>query len=335
MTRFGSLGKWSLVAILLAGLAGCSKAPQPGHVEDEARLAGRPATSFPAADEDYFHDMDQDAKGQLVLTADEIKGRNMWLVWTGGDDKFWDGMSAASIGTLDFLKTLSSKPGLKASRDNRWNYLGLVNEPCFDKATGPDPNRYGLWLDKRRADCPPDPFENESKYPGVKIGARGKNLPVGSYYGWATGIVGLRLFPNPDFDEAAAKKWDPKRFYDDPTLLQRQEPGAAVPRGHDLRFLSRRTESDQAAGRSGESEVGELELECRRAIFLDRSHLCLGSRSQQLPLSALPYLAARRARYLAGFSGQHQQPAHHECGIRTWLAVAGGQALGQGNSGGR
>ena len=40
---------------------------------------------------------------------------------------------------------------------------------------------------------------------------------MGSFYGYATGIVGLRLFPNPDFDEAAAKKWDPKRFYDDPT----------------------------------------------------------------------------------------------------------------------
>ena len=31
------------------------------------------------------------------------------------------------------------------------------------------------------------------------------------------GIVGLRLFPNPAFDEEAAKKWDPKRYYEDPT----------------------------------------------------------------------------------------------------------------------
>ena len=56
-----------------------------------------------------------------------------------------------------------------------------------------------------------------AKYPGVKIGARGTNLPVGSFYGYATGIVGLRLFPNPAFDEEAAKKWDPKRYYEDPT----------------------------------------------------------------------------------------------------------------------
>ena len=26
----------------------------------------------------------------FALTAEEIKGRNMWIVWTGGDDKFWD-----------------------------------------------------------------------------------------------------------------------------------------------------------------------------------------------------------------------------------------------------
>ena len=42
-------------------------------------------------------------------------------------------------------------------------------------------------------------------------------MPVGSYYGYPTGIVGLRLFPNPDFDEAAAKRWDAERYYTDPT----------------------------------------------------------------------------------------------------------------------
>jgi hypothetical protein len=175
--------------------------------------ASRDAKSFPAADEDYFHDMDSG----ITLTLGEIKGRNTWLVWTGGNERFWDRIGIDSIGALDLLKTISSHSSLKFNRDNRWSWLGLVNEPCFEKATGPDPNRYGLWLDKRRPDCPPDPFENESKYPGVQIGARGRNLPVGSFYGYATGIVGLRLFPNPDFDEAAAKKWDANRFYTDPT----------------------------------------------------------------------------------------------------------------------
>jgi hypothetical protein len=180
-------------------------------VFDEARRAGRAAETFPAADEDYFKGMD----GGVALTPDEVEGRNMWIVWTGGDDTLWDTLTNLTYGEFDLLKILSSYPGLKASRDNRWSWLGLINEPCFSKATGPDPDRFGLWLDRRNPDCPPDPFENAQKYPGVAVGARGKNIPAGSYYGYATGIVGLRLFPNPAFNEAAAKQWDPKRFYDD------------------------------------------------------------------------------------------------------------------------
>ncbi len=205
------------------------KQPRPGHVKDEALTAGRDASSFPAADEDYFHDMD----GGIDLTAlapaaDKtalIRGRNTWLVWSAGNDRLWDTLINRSAGALDFLKILSDHPALlkinpNFSRDHRWEYLGLVNDPCFQKATGPDPNRWGLWLDTRRPGCAPDPFENEQKYPGVKIGSRGtkvggKDFPVGSYYGYETGIVGLRLFPNPDFDEAAARHWDPVRYYTD------------------------------------------------------------------------------------------------------------------------
>ncbi len=192
-------------------LLGCNRGPESGKVLDEARRAGRTPESFVAADDPYFHEMD----GGVALTVDEVKGRNMWIVWTGGNDRFWDSMTNTTFGAFDLLKTISSHPSLKANRDNRWNYLGLINEPCFDKPTGPDPDRFGLWLDKRRADCAPDPFADEKKYPGVAIGARGKNLPAGSYYGYPTGIVGLRLFPNPDFDEAAARKWDAKRYYED------------------------------------------------------------------------------------------------------------------------
>jgi hypothetical protein len=208
-----------LLPFCLMLLAGCAK-DEPGQVLDEASRAGRIAASFPAADEDYFHDMDDG----IALTREEIQGRNTWIVWTGGNDRFWNRISIDSFGAFDLLKIISSHERLEASRDNRWNFLGLVNEPCFEKAKGPDPDRYGLWLDKRRSDCPPDPFENDKKYLGVAIGARGKNkLPIGSSYGWATGVVGLRLFPNPDFDEAAAKKWDAAKYYTDESYYLRKE----------------------------------------------------------------------------------------------------------------
>src|SRR5271169_6239034 len=205
---------WLLMATI--GLGSLARAQA---VIDEARQAGRAAQTFPAADEDYFHDMD----GGIQLTPDEVKGRNMWLVWTGGNDRLWDKLTNLTFGAFDLLKILSSSPGLKYSRDNRWGYFGLANEPCFTKATAPDPRHYGLWLDRRSPNCPPDPFANATKYPGVAVGARGKNIPAGSYYGEPTGIAGLRLLPNPAFDEAAAKRWDPQRFYNDPNYYLSKE----------------------------------------------------------------------------------------------------------------
>jgi hypothetical protein len=217
MSRCGRVFAMLAALPCVAMLQGCG--PRPGHVLDEARAASRSPESFPAATEDYFHDMD----GAVPLSADEVKGRNTWLVWSGGNDRLWDKMTGYTFGAFDLLKILSSHPGGKVKRDTRWNYLGVVNEPCFEAPTSGDPSRFGLWLDVRKKDCPADPFENEQKYPGVRTGARGKNIPVGSFYGYASGIVGLRLFPNPDFDEAAQKKWDAEKYYTDPAYAQRKD----------------------------------------------------------------------------------------------------------------
>src|SRR4029077_1872238 len=102
-------------------------------------------------------------------------------------------------------------------RANRLAYLGLLNEPCFDQAPDGDPRRYGLWLDRRQLSCAPDPFENGQKYRGVAVGARGENIAPGSVYGEPSGVVGLRLFPNPDFRGPAVTRWDPVRYYLDPS----------------------------------------------------------------------------------------------------------------------
>jgi hypothetical protein len=198
---------------LLAAALGPAPSARAAAALDEARQAGRSAQSLPSADEDYFHGMD----GGIALTPDQVKGRDMWMVWTGGDDRLWDVLTNLTFGAFDLLKILSSSPGLNYSRDNRWDYFGLINEPCFTKAAGPDLKHYGLWLDQRGPNCPLDPFADAVKYPGVAIGARGKNIPAGSYYGEPTGVLGLRLFPNPAFDAAAAKRWDPVRFYNDPS----------------------------------------------------------------------------------------------------------------------
>jgi cytochrome c5 len=253
-----AIGFAGLLAVFT--LAGCGKEPEPGTVKDEALAHGRTAASFPAATEDYFADMDGGYKRAtdptVVLDKNEVIGRNNWIVWTGGNDRFWDYMANNTFGAFDLLKILSSNPHVgfcigpdhklndkseyaslsekdckdkhftwyAPARSNRFDWYGLVNEPCFTQATKPD--KYGLWLDVRNGKGPgcdkPDPYADETKYPGVKFGARGKNMPVGSFYGEPSGIVGLRLFPNPDFDEAAEKKWNaaikdnPDAFYTDP-----------------------------------------------------------------------------------------------------------------------
>ena len=256
------IGLAAVAAILT--LAGCGKEPEPGTVLDEAMANGRDADSFPAANEDYFADMDGGYKRasdpSVVLTENEVKGRNNWIVWSGGNDRFWDYMANNTFGVFDLLKIISSSPRIgycvgpdgkdyttsefasltfeqcqekiktdskyswfTPNRSNRFKWYGLINEPCFTQPTKPD--KYGLWLDIRNGTGPgcdkPDPYADEKKYPGVKFVSRGKNMPVGSFYGEPTGVVGLRLFPNPAFDEKAEKKWleaikkNPDAFYAD------------------------------------------------------------------------------------------------------------------------
>src|SRR5262249_7973148 len=85
MTFHKSFMTLATLACLFA-IFGCS-GPEPGTVPDEAMRAGRPASSFPAADEDYFADMDggykRNTDPSVTLDADEVRGRNTWTMWTG------------------------------------------------------------------------------------------------------------------------------------------------------------------------------------------------------------------------------------------------------------
>lgn len=218
-------------AILGTALYGCG-----GPAEDEAKQAGKTAADFPESAQDYFAAMD----GGGQFTEDEIKGRNTWMVWTGGNEAFWDYLANNSLGTFDLLKSLSSFPcsdeqraylggmdkeaygqmpqvaytsGYGANtatpsgeakgwysyydRDTRFQYLGLMNEPGFKRPDKPD--KFGLCLDERTDSR--DPFD-----PAV--------------YGYPSGVLGLRLYPNPNFDAKAAARWDATRYYTDPNYYQ-------------------------------------------------------------------------------------------------------------------
>jgi hypothetical protein len=208
--------------------------PGPGRVLDEARLAGQ--VTFAPPDDDYFHDAD----GGLDLTLEEIQGRSTWMVWSAGNDRFWDWLARESAGSFDLLKIAGSydpekdphaTPGQRVQlnriyrfrRENRLASLGVLNEPCFEQAKGADARRYGLWLDSRQAACGPDPFADAQKYPGVQAGGRAQNASPASVYGEPSGVLGLRLFPNPDFRGTAVTRWDPVRYYTDPSYYGSQD----------------------------------------------------------------------------------------------------------------
>ena len=119
-------------------------------------------------------------------------GRNTWNLWSAGNEHFWNHAAQDSYGLMDLLKMLDNR---KFPRGERFKNLGLVNEPGFRAAGKPD--EFGLWLDEQ---VEPEPADIDE-----------------TVYGKPSGVLGFRLFPNPDFNDSARKKWDGDRFMKDPT----------------------------------------------------------------------------------------------------------------------
>ncbi|MEO8428896.1 MAG: hypothetical protein ABI651_17510, partial [Verrucomicrobiota bacterium] len=145
---------------------------------------GRKPEDLPEIAADVFAPMD----GGIGLAPDEIKGRNTWNLWCAGDEQFWDRMARESFGLMDLLKTIDSR-----KRGSRFKELGLINQPGYQRASKPD--QYGLWIDEA---VEPEPSAIDPKV-----------------YGRSAGIMGFRLFENPNFKGDAAKKWNADRYYND------------------------------------------------------------------------------------------------------------------------
>ena len=154
---------------------------------DEAKAAGKSTADFPQITADVFKPMD----GGINLSPEEIMGRNTWNLWSGGNEQFWNHAAQDSFGLMDLLKMLDNR---KFPRGERFKVLGLVNEPGFRAASKPD--EFGLLLDE----------EAEPEPAGIDR----------TVYGKPSGVLGFRLFPNPDFNETARKKWNGDRFMNDP-----------------------------------------------------------------------------------------------------------------------
>jgi hypothetical protein len=175
-------GRAGLTLLASISLSNCNNNSNLSLVDD---AGGRKPEDLPEIAENVFKPMD----GGIELSPDEIKGRNTWNLWCAGTEQFWERMSRESYGLIDLLQTIDSR-----GRSSRFKQMGLINEPGYKQAAKPD--QYGLWIDEA---VEPEPPAIDPKV-----------------YGRSSGIMGFRIFDNPDFKGEATKKWDANRYYDDP-----------------------------------------------------------------------------------------------------------------------
>jgi hypothetical protein len=191
--------KWVVASIIVLAVAATLallfwSSRDSSIIPDDAKASGKTFADFPESNSRAFDAMD----GGVTLSASETRGRNTWLLWTAGDQVFWDRMAQRGYGIADLLKTIDSR-----RRNSRFKEMGLVNQPGMKRASTPDV--LGLWIDTGAQEEGVDP----------------------AVYGRPSGIVGLRVYPNPKFDNQARQRWDANRYYSDPGYYT--DPGLVRP----------------------------------------------------------------------------------------------------------
>jgi len=212
-------------ALLLVAVAGCSPAGPPPD-EAKTKVFGNKAATpqemlaaaqqyYPPATADYFHDMDtesrygKDEKAAVpVLTAEQIKGRNAWVMWAGGNEAFWDWLARHSYGSIDLLKLVDSQ-----ERGKRFNRRGVITEPGTRPPTDDETREtFGVRYDRRveagEAGKVHVDFVKSDREPA-------RQPPDPAVYGYSSGVVGLRLYANPEFVGDAKARWNPELYYRD------------------------------------------------------------------------------------------------------------------------
>jgi hypothetical protein len=168
----------------VANPGGSAGSPGPGA---SSATGGAPQGTGDATKDKYAYYGRGDA-----YTAEQKVGRDTWIMWTGGNEKFFrlGSVKAGNLGIpVEYFRLLDSR-----ERATRFQRLGLVNEPNFRQADRPD--EYGLWLDQ---------WLGDDTYPDTKV------------YGEPTGVVGLRKFPNPNFDRS---RWNVDAYYRNPAAME-------------------------------------------------------------------------------------------------------------------
>lgn len=202
--------------VFLVMLIGCKGDPprdrphQSGKYIDVKPTDESAYEAFPPASRDHFADIDgKVVKGEYKRLSDvdaggltklEITGRNAWMLWTGGNEVFWDWLSKNGYGSVDLLKVIDSN-----NRADRFAKSGLINEPGMRAPTDAETEAaYGIRYDRPTTDY-------------YTSNPTCKEQPDEKVYGYPTGILGLRIFKNPEFvnSKRAQNAWESNkhRFY--------------------------------------------------------------------------------------------------------------------------
>src|SRR4051794_35642626 len=185
------------LAVLLVGGGNCSDARASDGDEVEYTF-GRPLKPGEQTYSWYRKThADWAAKRYGVDPKKVGDGMDTWHWWCGVDNPgFWREMAKltskkANVLTarIDLLRMLHTVP-----RVERWKKIGLINDPDCIAAEKPD--RYGLMIDR------------------MKDGALTWDPEV---FGFSSGVVGLQLFKNKNFD---AKKWSMEKSLDDASSVE-------------------------------------------------------------------------------------------------------------------
>jgi hypothetical protein len=181
--------------------------------------AASPSTDTPARDADSFKYYGPGGLGK-TWDASQRLGRDTWIFWTWGNQKFLRKVAVLAGNqpvpiSVDFFRTLDSR-----RRGTRFRDLGLINEPNCEQNNTPD--RYGFFLDTWKGDplkYYPVPLSDKPEdAPSYALTYAGTNQRVDTrQYGRPTGVLGLRLFPNPRF---AAAQWSAEEYFRNPARVE-------------------------------------------------------------------------------------------------------------------
>ena len=283
----GWRSKAALVTVGLMALLGCGGKEQPkaGTVLDEARRADRAAASLPRGGRGLLP-----RHGRRRRRSPPTRSRAATRGSSGPAATTASGTCClkTSFGALDFLKTLSSHPELEVQPRQPLELPRPGQRAVLREGDRPRPEALRAVARQRAAPTVrPIRSRTSRSIPGV-ADRRARQEPAGRLLLRLRrrGIVGLRLFPEPGLRRGGREEVGRGALLHRSELLQRQEPGQALSRRHVLRLLPRRAEPDQAAGRSREPEVGEPQLQRRRAVLLGRSHLRLATPTRRASSSS-------------------------------------------------